>query len=31
MDLFLIVGDPSAEEWTNRVALKAMIVLGGVR
>jgi hypothetical protein len=31
MDLFLIVGDPSADQWTNRVALKAMIVLGGVR
>ena len=27
MDLFVIVGDPSADTWTNRVALKAMVVL----
>lgn len=27
MDLFLIVGDPSAETWTERVALKAVFVL----
>ncbi|HRU23684.1 MAG TPA: hypothetical protein P5569_07035 [Candidatus Latescibacteria bacterium] len=26
-DLFLIVGDPSAETWTRRVAIKAMVVL----
>jgi hypothetical protein len=27
MDLFLIVGDPSADTWTKRVALKAVFVL----
>jgi len=27
LDLFLIVGDPSAETWTKRIALKAMFVL----
>jgi len=27
LDLFLIVGDPSADTWTKRVALKAMFVI----
>jgi len=27
MDLFLIIGDPSAETWRSRIALKAMMVL----
>ena len=27
VDLFLIVGDPNAETWTRRVALKAVVVL----
>jgi len=27
LDLFVIVGDPSADTWTRRVALKAMFVL----
>ena len=27
MDLFLIVGDPSADTWTERVAIKAVFVL----
>jgi hypothetical protein len=27
LDLFLIVGDPSADRWTKRIAVKAMFVV----